>query len=449
MLSEITAWISPKQNLNVIPEEFQPLFAELKSTKADTKSADQKKSEKDKKSPNDGMICPNPITLTTSGIEAVLDIQRVIIKMEKADELRGQVENSVNDSEKIAGEFTISTGLSTITVNFSCSAGELKKQLNVCDVVEKALLDAKLKEAPGGPTKPDVPPTPGEESTSLYSRLPSLPFGSKRQESETIVPTENKDTKQEPQAGETPTQAGETPTPSTTARDAEEQRRVTAMLDFIQETDINLIVGEWVLARFTGADGAKWFLCQIELGSTHTYYGRRIATDEIDFMTVAPERALVKVWNTYMNNKKAELCLVVDVLLQGKDARKYADDLTSGEKDTQTSKTEGDDDSDSGAPSDPKAKLYDFIVRRGTNISAGIVHTGTGIVQSVSDRAVQTGAGIVQSVSDRAGERLEEMLNDTILQKVPKELRAAIMNLNQNKDLLPAMFLSGVKVHMF
>jgi len=92
-------------------------------------------------------------------------------------------------------------------------------------------------------------------------------------------------------------------------------------------------------------------------------------------------------------------------------------------------KAEIDEDSDDGGSEskDAKTKLLDFIVKRGTLI----------------------GAEIVQTVADRWGERLDGMLSDTILQQVPKELRAAIVNLNENKDLLPAMFLSGVKVHMF
>jgi hypothetical protein len=117
------------------------------------------------------------------------------------------------------------------------------------------------------------------------------------------------------------------------------------------------------------------------------------------------------------------------VFVQARDARKYADEVAGPEKEKRDrdaqAKTEDEEDSDSGG-TDPKERLLDFI-RRGTHI----------------------GAGIVQTVTDKWGERLDGMLSDTILQKVPKDLRAAIVNLNENKDLLPAMFLSGVKVHMF
>jgi hypothetical protein len=119
----------------------------------------------------------------------------------------------------------------------------------------------------------------------------------------------------------------------------------------------------------------------------------------------------------------------VTVFVQARDARKYADEVAGPEKEKKDrnaqAKTEGEEDSDNES-TDPKERLLDFI-RRGTHI----------------------GAGFVQTVTDRWGERLNGMLDDTILQKVQKDLRAAIVSLNENKDLLPAMFLSGVKVHMF
>ncbi len=418
LVCEIKDWISQKQDILSVPEEFKPLFENLQAPKLSTSRVNGQKSNTKKASYNDSMICPNPITLTTSGIEGIFDIQRVIITMQNSEQLRREVESSVSENEKISGECAISTGLSTITVNFSCPSGDLRKQLNVCDVVKQALFDAKIEDGAQGLTQTEQPVITEQESTSYYSKLPSL-SGLMRQGSQVSETTENYDKKK--------TQNEEIQTQTSDQR--EEQRRVVAMLDFVQETDINLIVGEWVLARFTGAEGAKWFLCQLELGSTHNYYGRRIATDEIDFKTVVPEPGLLVAWKSYMQNKKEELCRVVTAFIQGRDARKYADEVAGPEKEKKerAEKTEGeaDEDSDSGM-SDPKERLMDFI-KLGTHI----------------------GAGLVQNVTDRWGERLDVMLSDTILQKVPKDLRAAIVNLNENKDLLPAMFLSGVKVHMF
>ncbi|EMR82584.1 hypothetical protein ACHAPC_003041 [Botrytis cinerea] len=173
-----------------------------------------------------------------------------------------------------------------------------------------------------------------------------------------------------------------------------QQLRVVCMLDFVQENDINLIVGEWVLA---------------------SYYGRRIATDKIGFENVVPEPGLVDHWKSYMKNKKTQYCRTVNVLIQGRVARQYTDSVTSSEI-----KTEIDDDSDQEG-SDNKEKLRLSFQERDNHC-----------------------AELVQTLTDIWGERLEAMLNDTILQQVPKGHRTATMNLNKNEDLIPAMFLSGI-----
>ena len=422
LVGEINDWISTNQDIKDIPDGFKDLFENLPAPDLDKHPVGRQKPKTTNTSPSDGMICPNPIMLTTSGIEGVFDIQRVIITMQDPEALRYQVQSAVNESQKISGQCTISTAFSTITVNFSCAAGVLGKQLDVCDVVRRALFDVKMEKGADGSTQTGLALTPGQESTSYYNKIASLSSGFLRQGSPAADATGNEDSKKDTPDGETQTQ-------NQAFGDTEEQRRVCAMLDFVQETNINLIVGEWVLARFTGAEGAKWFLCQLELGSTHSYYGRRIATDDIDFKNVVPESGLVGHWENYMRNKKTELCRVVDVLIRGRIAQRYADEVAGVEKENDKAaqlKTEIDEDSDNGG-SDNKEKLMDFLIKRGTVI----------------------GAGIVQNVTDMWGERLDGMLSDTILQRVPKGLRAAIMNLNENEDLLPAMFLSGVQLHMF
>ncbi|KAI9642552.1 hypothetical protein NHQ30_009357 [Ciborinia camelliae] len=412
LVGEVNHWISEDQDIKNIPSEFKPLFEHLKAPSLEAlPMGKRQKPQKPQASPSSNMICPNPIMLTTSGIEGVFDIQRVIVSMQNPEHLRYQVQSAVNESQKISGQCTISTALSMITVNFSCEAGALKKQLDVCDVVQRALFDPEEKRTLGS-INPRPALTTGQESDSYYSKLTSLSSGFMGKGPETTDSTSNEDPK-----ASTPDSSTQAPTFGETL----EQRRVVRMLDFVQENNINLIVGEWVLARFTGAEGAKWFLCQLELGSTHSYYGRRIATDDIDFKNVVPEPGLVGHWENYMRNKKTELCRIVNVLVQGRVARQYADSVTSPELET-----EMDDDSDHEG-SGTKEKLKDFLLKRGTLI----------------------GAELVQTLTDIWGERLDGMLSDTILQQVPKGLRAAIMNLNENEDLLPAMFLSGVQVHMF
>ena len=70
--------------------------------------------------------------------------------MQNPEALRYQVQSAVNESQKISGQCTISTALSTITVNFSCAAGALGKQLDACDVVQRALFEVELEKGAGG-----------------------------------------------------------------------------------------------------------------------------------------------------------------------------------------------------------------------------------------------------------------------------------------------------------
>ncbi|TGO17657.1 hypothetical protein BPAE_0414g00030 [Botrytis paeoniae] len=411
LIDEVNHWVSQDQDINSIPKEFQPLFDEIKAPKLNGPPMGKRQKPQRTQLLGSSMICPNPIMLTTSGIEGVFDIQRVIIEMQNPENLRYQVQSAVNDSQKISGHCTISTALSMIKVHFTCEAGALKKQLDACDVVQRALSDQEEKRTFGLiNSRPAL--TTGQESDSYYKKLTSLSSGLMGKVPESVDSTGERN------------QNASTLDPAAQVQalgENSEQLRVVRMLNFVQENDINLIVGEWVLARFTGVEGAKWFLCQLELGSTHSYYGRRIATDKIDFENVVPEPGLVDHWESYMKNKKTELCRIVNVLVQGRVARQYADSVTSSEI-----KTEINDDSNHEG-SDNKEKLKDFLFRRGTLI----------------------GAEVVQTLTDMWGERLDAMLNDTILQQVPKGLRAAIMNLNENEDLLPAMFLSGIQVHMF
>jgi hypothetical protein len=432
LVGEINDWVSTNRDIKNIPDQFKKLFENLKAPNLDeapdldeARDLDglpmgQHKPETTKKSSSNDMICPNPIMLTTSGIEGVFDIQRVIITMQNPKLLRNQVESAGNKSQKISGTCIISTALSTIEVEFSCAASVLEKQLDVCDVVQRALFEVKLEKGIGDSTQPGLPPASGQESSSYYSKFASLSSAFTRQESQATHATENEDSKQDSQHEETQTQG---------FGDTEEQRRVCRMLDFVQETNIDLIVGEWVLARFTGVESAKWFLCQLELGSTHSYYGRRIATDNIDFKNVVPESGLVGHWENYMENRKRELCRVVEVLIRGRMAQRYADEVVGPDKENNKAaqiKNEIDEDSDH-EDSESKEKWIDTIFKQGTLL----------------------GAQAVQTITDMWGTRLDKMLGDKILQQVPKELRIAILNLNDNEDLLPAMFLSGVQVHMF
>ncbi|PVH68825.1 hypothetical protein DL98DRAFT_628893 [Cadophora sp. DSE1049] len=448
LVGEVNDWILEKKDIENLPVEFKKLFDRIpppeeldgymveqhKQQDQEAKENDEEGDEHDEEeededeevgiiatSASDSMICPNPIMVTTSGIEGIFDIQRVIITMENPKTLRDQVKIAANDSQKISGQCTISTGLSLITANFSCAAGDLRKQLDVCDVVWKDLSEDKPEKDNEDSTQIEPANVPHGEGTSYYSKLSSLSSGFMRQGPQHTGKQDTQDGSPQTPAPEKDT--GEGNTQSRPVGKMEGEERVSRMLEFIQETNINLIVGEWVLARFTGAEGAKWFLCQLELGSTHSYYGRRIATDEMDFKAVVPEPGLVGYWEDYMHNKKAKLCEIVDVLVKGRDARRYAEEK---ERNVQ-SKRAAEENSDDEGSEERLEKLINTLVRRGTHI----------------------GAGIAQKAAVHWGKKLDAELSDTILQQVPRELRSAILNLNDSKDLLPAMYLNGIKVHMF
>jgi hypothetical protein len=327
----------------------------------------------------ESMISPNPIIVNSSGIEGVFDIQRVIITMLQPDRLRRQIDNAVSSHQKITGWCTISTGFALVMVSFSCETRILEKQLDVINAIETKV----LKEQKDDPTK-----------TRLQRRTTGMSSGSKLEE-------------EEPET--TGTDNGET----------EEEKKVSRMIRFVQEPDLDAIAGEWVLARFSGVLGAKWFLCHLELGSTHDYYGHRIPTDEIDFHAASPEMGFAKYWELYMMRKKRKLCGVLEALLGSKDMgtfKEYLPDFLA-----EAARTSD------GAESDPELSYLDH---------------GTLALQKLE-------SGLFQKLFEMRAEHLDKTLSASVLKGMPPHLQAALENLNDNKDLLPAMFHSAKKIHMF
>jgi hypothetical protein len=327
----------------------------------------------------ESMISPNPIIVNNSGIEGVFDIQRVIITMLQPDRLRRQIDNAVSPHQKITGWCTISTGFALVMVSFSCESHILEKQLDVINAIENKV----LKEQKDDPTK-----------TRLQRRTTSMSSASKVSEEE----------------------------PETTGSDdgeTEEEKKVSRMIRFVQEPDLDAIAGEWVLARFSGVPGAKWFLCHLELGSTHDYYGHRIPTDEIDFHAASPEMGFAKYWELYMMRKKRKLCGVLEAFLGSKDMGTFKEYLpeflaeAAGPRD--------------GAESDPELSYLD---------------QGTLALQKLE-------SGLFQKFFEMRAEHLDKTLSASVLKRMPPHLQAALENLNDNKDLLPAMFHSAKKIHMF
>jgi hypothetical protein len=265
-------------------------------------------------SPN--MVSPHPIIVTNAGIESIFDIQRVIITMADVQGLRQQVEHASSPDQIISGYCSISTGFAQVIVQFSCKSELLRKQLEVNDGIDfrvmkeqnkkedkkrehkmtsKVLFQKKKKDKKGQEEKKKKKKDKQEDTEP--DQIFSANFNEGNNDEETVI-----DASGEPQT-----------------RDLDEEKTINRMIKFIQEEDLRLVAGEWVLARCSGVANADWFLCHLELGSTHPFYGYRIPTSEIDFNNCFPEDGLVTEWNRYMNRKKEEMCKILATYLKSKE----------------------------------------------------------------------------------------------------------------------------------
>ncbi|RJE21028.1 Heterokaryon incompatibility protein HET [Aspergillus sclerotialis] len=356
------------------------------------------------------MICPNPITVTSSGIKGAFDIQRVIINMLQPEKLRLQVKNAASPHEKISGWCTVSTGFALAIVGFSCEKHVLEQQLDVGDVINHTILS-------------DMQPTEDE---------PDGPKEEKANGSEPAVkeePTETEAPKKEETQAEGATEASPQEDSNVSSflmnyGNTQEERKVSRMINFVQEPNLRAVAGEWVLARVSGVPGANWFLCRFELGLGKEFYARRIPTDDFDFYDAVPEKGLFEHWRRYMMTKKDILCSSLSLHLDAKRSGKLAKDL---QKKTQP-KDQGAD-QNAGEDEDGESKW------------ANVWNTIELVGWEARRRFIETLA--------EHREDLEGILGELALKNVPSRLQAAILDFNARKSLLPLMFHSGQQVHMF
>ncbi|KAI1484884.1 hypothetical protein F5X96DRAFT_662401 [Biscogniauxia mediterranea] len=396
---------------------------------------------------------PNPIIITNSGIEGTFDIQRVIITFQDTEKLRRQVENAVSPNQKISGWCVISTGFAVILVSFSCPKYILEKQLDVADTVEERIDyqdDSDEEKEDGAAVKTDTPSqgdgkgspkSPGiaRQGTSKgFKRFEKLVKLGKIKKEENTKPDEKKTNNEEGQ-GEDPKgdnkEDAETNGPQL---EESELNKVVRMIKFVQEPDLTSIAGEWVLARFSGVPGAKWFLCYLELGaSKHNFHGHRIATDDIDFHNASPEPGLTKCWENYMFWKKYKLCSVLQKLVEARDwdrvANENKQDLFNRVTEVVSGKTNdanghhsvGDSDSDSDSEHET------------TFTDVGVAGLAT------------LGSSLIHKFYEMRSERAEAQLSAWVLNKFPRHIQAALKSLDDSKDLMPSMFHAAKKIHMF
>ncbi|KIW95056.1 uncharacterized protein Z519_03637 [Cladophialophora bantiana CBS 173.52] len=361
------------------------------------------------------MICPNPIIVTNSGIEGTFDIQRVIITMLVPDKLKRQIQHAASNDQKISGWCMISTGFALTLVGFSCEKHILQKQLDVVNAVENKVLREQKD---------------GQKRNRLMSRVKTSSFGIKSPSSSIQEDNASK-SEENPQIE------------VTDEGDAQEAKKVSRMIQFVQEQRLDAIAGEWVLARFSGVPGAKWFLCNLELGLTHQYYGHRIATTEIDFHNAAPEKGLKAHWETYMRRKKRKLCGLLKAHLQTKDADSFKAELSK--ELTKMMKKDGDD----KPKGEPEDDLDDIADGNDSDDEPSFFNQKLEQMKEKGRQAaVKAGGFLFEKFWEMRADHLDKNLSASVLKKTPTYLQAALESLNDNRSLLPSMYLTA-KVHMF
>ncbi|KAF3024384.1 hypothetical protein E8E14_014372 [Neopestalotiopsis sp. 37M] len=399
-----------------------------------------KKKQVDKSNSSGHLICPNPIIINSSGIEGIFDIQRVIVTMIDRQKLLRQVAKAASPNQKISGWCTVSTGFASVLVNFACEQHILQKELDVEQTVEDKVLH-------------------GDRAMSLRRLMKS--GGETNKKSADGQPLE-KDASGNTEIADDKADFGSQPT--------KEEKTTARLIEFVQEPHLQLVAGEWVLARFSGAPGAKWFLCYLELGSTHQFYGHRIATTDIDFTSSTIEPGLDRAWKTYMARKKRKMCNILNRYLdstesgaQSHESWSHTTDIVqqsyekmiearnqklervlsfgSTKSTTEPALTNENSKDSKNAPSSdddeesPAVGLFDDILEQGKEAAMAL---GQYTVLAAFEKLCELHAN-----------HLDKHLAASVLKKTPKSLQAAVESVDENKGFLPTMFHSSVRVHMF
>ncbi len=150
-------------------------------------------------------------------------------------------------------------------VAFSCEKHLLSQQLDVAELVETKVLKKRK-----------------EDANQLHrsngaTMIPSLPWSLSKASAKTT-------THHDGEGMRTKRRTAVLRLRTLTHRHTAEEQLISRMIAFVQEPNIDAVAGEWVLARFSGAAGAQWFLCALELGAAsqqggNGLCGRRVACD--------------------------------------------------------------------------------------------------------------------------------------------------------------------------
>ncbi|KAF4951894.1 hypothetical protein FSARC_12787 [Fusarium sarcochroum] len=383
------------------------------------------------------IICPNPIIINSSGIEGIFDIQRIVVTMIDREKLLRQVARATSPKQKISGWCTISTGFASVVVNFACEQHILKKQLDV----EQAVEDKIIKE---------------DRARKLHSDLEIQ--GSAKSKEDSPSAKENR-----------PSDADKIDDRMViSSKPTKEEQTIVRIINFIQEPQLQLVAGEWVMARFSGARGAKWFLCYLEIGSTHSFYGHRIATTDIDFTNSAVEPGLVNAWQTYMGRKKRKMCKILDTYIKSSASatkgqeklnktseiavQNYGRLVDVGNQSLERVRSMG-----SLSPSMLKLPFYESTKDGKSSEDLGSGDDENGLFDDILDQGKEAVTALgeytilaaYEKICEMHAKHLDKHLATSVLEKTPQSLQTAVESVDENKGFLPAMFHSSRRVHMF
>ncbi|KAJ5945666.1 hypothetical protein N7454_002505 [Penicillium verhagenii] len=365
----------------ILPLAAKPDTSSMMSQNND---ADQDLDKREKR-----MVCPNPITVSSGGIRGIFDIQRVVVTMLEPQKLRSRVRTAVS-GQKIDGWCTVSTGLSMALVSFSCERDALQTQLDLSEVINKTI-------------DPDVSPADGDNPTPVQKDGQKQTLRSQLRLEKT-----------------------------------REKIRVGRMISFVQKPNLDGVAGEWVLARFSGAPGAKWFLCLLELGAGNDFYGRRIPTDAFSFEDAAPEQGLTEYWHQFTTEKKARTCDTLDMYLNRqkmwKNAGKNMHEMQNMQHTQQMQESQ--------AKGEKDHLDWDMAMDIMQNLSLDTL-------EKTINLGKMTGYGIGGLGAELWALHLESRIEKCALKRVPVALRTPVKDLDHNRKLLPVMFHAGREMHMF
>jgi hypothetical protein len=437
------------QKLNkALPAELQSIKSELDESERPPAHRDDSQKHSFE-AQNLDTISPNPIIVNNSGIEGLFDVQRVVVTMIDPEKLRRQIAKAVSPHDKISGWCSISTGFARVITSFACERRILEQELDVIESVDARVLREQDKD------KDQKRNAKILNTLSVTNAVTSQP-----------VKDGGDDPGIQPTTDNNIASKTESPKATDDKGTTEEERLVGRMIAFIQEPHLDLVAGEWVLARFSGAPGANWFLCHLELGPVPgQFYGRRIAAGAIDFHDSTPEPGLVSAWQTYMDRKKRKMCYILDDYLRSRLlvregegklkegtglAQQGLDALTSrglrspGLKKSSGEGLEGkggegegekEDGNDDESDDEGTESLVDKVLAQG-KLAAKVL--GEYTVLAVAEKLFEMRA-----------DHLDKTLAAAVLKRTPKALRTAVENMNDSKSFLPAMFHSSTRVHMF